>query len=283
MILGHFEYLDKWMMSNVWRGLASILILSISISCSNFRKIEKSDDWRVKYEAGLNYYAKKDYYRSSVLFEQILPIVRGLPEGEKVEFNLAYCQYNEKLYLLASDQFKTFFETYGRSAMAQEAYFMYAYSLYASSPDYKKDQSSSIEAMNAMQTFLNRYPGSQFMNQAIEVITESQEKLEKKGFENARQYIKLRMYKAAVESFDNFKQNFPDSKYLEEAAYLKVEAEFELANISIPSKQLERYTAALTYYQELVDNFPNSIYLKQAERYYTESLSKVNKFKNNKV
>jgi outer membrane protein assembly factor BamD len=56
-----------------------------------------------------------------------------------------------------------------------------------------------------------------------------------------------------------------------------------LANISIPSKQLERYTAALTYYQELVDNFPNSTFLKQAERYYTESLSKVSKFKNNKV
>jgi outer membrane protein assembly factor BamD len=120
-------------------GWLSILILSISISCSNFRKIEKSDDWRVKYEAGLNYYAKKDYYRSSVLFEQILPIVRGLPEGEKVEFNLAYCQYNEKLYLAC-------FRSVQRHSLKpmeevpwlQEAYFMYAYSLYASSPDYKR-------------------------------------------------------------------------------------------------------------------------------------------------
>lgn len=237
----------------------------------------------MKYEAGLNYFAKKDYYRSSILFEQILPIVRGLPEGEKVEFNLAYCQYNEKLYLLASDQFKTFYETYGRSSMAEEAYFMYAYSLYASSPDFKKDQSSSIEAMNAMQTFLNRYPGSRFMNQAVEVITTSQEKLEKKGFENAKQYIKLRMYRAAVEAFDNFKQNYPDSKYLEEAAYLKVIAEFELASVSIPSKQLERYTTTLEFYKELVDNFPESQFLKQAERYYSESLAKVNKLKPNKV
>lgn len=265
------------------RGTLSILILLISISCSKFRQIEKSEDWRVKYEAGLSYYAKKDYYRSSILFEQILPIVRGLPEGEKVEFNLAYCQYNEKLYLLASDQFKTFYETYGRSSMAEEAYFMYAYSLYASSPDYKKDQGSSIEAMNAMQTFLNRYPGSKFMNQAVEVITVSQEKLEKKGFENARQYIKLRMYRAAVEAFDNFKQNFPDSKYLEEAAYLKVGAEFEYANISIPSKQLERYSTTIEFYKELVDNFPDSQFLKQAERYYSESLAKVNKLKPNKV
>lgn len=257
----------------IW-GLTFLLITT---SCSNFRKIEKSEDWRVKYEAGLNYFAKKDYYRSSILFEQILPIVRGLPEGEKVEFNLAYCQYYERLYLLASDQFKTFYETYGRSSFAEEANFMYAYSLYVSSPDHNKDQNSSIEAMNAMQNFLNRYPGSQYMSQAVDVITSSQQKLEQKGFENARQYLKLRMYGAAVESLDNFKQNFPDSKYLEQAAFLKVEAEYLLADQSIPSKQLERYNATLEYYKELVDNFPNSSYLKDAERYYSESLSKVNK------
>jgi len=260
-----------------------ILVIALSASCSKFRKIEKSEDWRVKYEAGLNYFAKKDYYRSSLLFESILPIVRGLPEGEKVEFNLAYCQYNEKLYLLASDQFKTFYETYGRSAMAQEATFMYAYSLYASSPDHNKDQSSSIEAMNAMQNFLNRYPGSQFMNQATEVISVSQQKLERKGFENARQYMKLKMFGAAVIAFDDFKKNFPDSKFLEESAYLKVQAEFELAKISIPSKQLERFTNTVVFYKELVDNFPNSNFLKEAQRYYSESLSEVNKLKNNKI
>lgn len=260
-----------------------ILIVLFTAGCSNFRKIEKSEDWRIKYEAGLNYYAKKDYYHSAILFESILPIVRGLPEGEKVEFYLAYCQYNEKTYLLASDQFKTFYETYGRSQYAEEANFMYAYSLYSSSPDHNKDQSSSIEAMNAMQVFLNKYPGSQFMNKAIEVIDVSQDKLEKKGFENAKQYLKLKMYRGAIVAFDNFKKNFPDSKYLEEAAYLKVVAEFEFAEVSIPSRQFERYSTTLDYYKELVDNFPTSPFLKEAQRFYSESLSQVNKLKKNKI
>jgi len=265
------------------RTTTLILLVLFTVSCSKFRKIEKSEDWRVKYEAGLNYYGKKDYYRAAILFESILPIVRGLPEGEKVEFYLAYCQYNEKTYLLASDQFKTFYETYGRSQFAEEANFMYAYSLYASSPDHNKDQSSSIEAMNAMQVFLNKYPGSQFMNKAIEVITISQDKLELKGFDNAKQYLKLKLYKAAIVAFDDFKMNFPDSKYLEEAAYLKVVAEFELAKVSIPSKQLERYSMTLDYYKELVDNFPNSAFLKEAQRFYSESLNQVNKLKSNKI
>jgi outer membrane protein assembly factor BamD len=63
--------------------LAIILFALIAVGCSKFRRIEKSEDWRVKYEAGLNYFAKKDYYRASILFESILPIVRGLPRRRK--------------------------------------------------------------------------------------------------------------------------------------------------------------------------------------------------------
>src|SRR5258706_12228695 len=99
----------------------ALLVLFLSHSCSPFRKIEKSEDWRGKYEAGLNYYNKKDYYRAAILFEQIQAIVRGLPEGEKVEVYLAYCQYYEKTYLLASNQFKTFYETYGRDSFLEKA------------------------------------------------------------------------------------------------------------------------------------------------------------------
>ena len=86
------------------------LVLLGGFSCSKFRKIEKSEDWRVKYDAALTYYEKKDYYRASVLFDQIMPIVRGLPEGERVQFYLGYCQYYDKKYLFAAEYFKTFYE-----------------------------------------------------------------------------------------------------------------------------------------------------------------------------
>lgn len=256
-----------------------LLVALTSFSCSNFRKIEKSQDWRVKYEAGINYYEKEDYYRASVLFEQILPIVRGLPEGEKVQFYLAYCQYHDKLYLLASEQFKTFYETYGRSALAEEARFMHAYSLYRSSPNPNLDQTSSIEAMAAMQQFINRFPNSKFRDQAVEVIFTTQQKLEKKGFENARQYYRMKYYKAAIVALNNFKQNFPDSKYIEEAYYLVILAEFELAEQSLRSIQPERYRAVVDHYQEFLDRYPDSNFLREAEKLYAESLDHLNSLK----
>lgn len=258
-----------------------ILILGLftAFSCSKFRKIEKNPDWRVKYEAGLVYYAKKDYYRTSILFEQILPIVRGLPEAEKVQFYLAYCQYYEKLYLLAAEQFKSFYETYGRGTLSEEARFMYAYSLYKSSPGPSLDQSESIQAMTSMQDFLNRFPNSTFKDQSVEVIYTVQERLEKKGFENANQYVKMRQYKAAIVALDNFQKNFPDSKYLEESHYLVVQAKFELAEMSVLAKQRERYADVVESYKNFLDRYPESKLLKEAERYYTESNSKLTTLK----
>lgn len=256
-------------------------IILVVAGCSKFRKIEKSQDWRVKYEAGLNYYDKKDYYKASVLFEQILPIVRGLPEGEKVQFYLAYCQFYDRLHLLASEQFRTFYETYGRSTLAEEARYMYAYSLYASSPGANLDQTSSIEAMAAMQEFLNRYPNSKFRDKAIEVIFDTQEKLEIKGFNNAYQYYKMRSYKAAIVALNNFKDNYPDSKYIEEAFYLVVVSEYRLAQQSIYTKQSDRYKAVVDHYKEFVDRYPQSKFLKDAEKLYAESIEKLSQFKTN--
>lgn len=134
--------------------------------------------------------------------------------------------------------------------------------------------------MNAMQNFINQFPESEYRDRANEVIVVSQQKLEEKGFENAKQYLKTRMYKAAVIAFDNFRKNFPDSHYLEEIAYLRVEAEFRLAHQSLPNLQLERYNIVVTYYQELVDSYPQSKYLKDAEKMYSESLDRINKLKN---
>lgn len=250
--------------------------IAISIlSCSKFRKIEKSDDWRVKYEAAIQYYEKEDYYRASLLFEQIKPIIRGLPEGEKVEFYLGYCHYNQEYYLLASHQFKQFYETYARSEYALEAQYMYAYSLYANSPSYNLDQTSSYEAIAAMQTFINRYPTSKFRDDATKVIDELQQKLEKKGYENAKQYFKMERYSAAIVAFETFVNDFPDSEFKEEVSYLKFVAQYNYADRSIQSKQLERFRKANDYYLAFIDAYPESDYIKEAEKKYGTSLQKV--------
>jgi outer membrane protein assembly factor BamD len=267
-----------------FRQVLSLGLMLLLLSCSTkFRKIQKNEDWRIKYEAALNYYEKKDFYHASVLFEDIRPIVRGLPEGEDVEFSLAYCHYNEGNYILAAESFKSFYEVYGRSQHAQESSYMYAYSLYASAPPSNLDQESGREAMDAMQNFLNRYPDSEFTERAIEVINVSQSKLEEKAFTNAKLYLRVKNYKAAVIALKNFSQDYPDTQLLEESSFLRVDAQFKLATMSMPNLQAERYNTVVEFYLEFVDKYPNSKYLKDAEKIYVQSLSKINQFKKNKT
>ena len=68
---------------------------------------------------------------------------------------------------------------------------------------------------------------------------------------------------------------------MEEVAFLKVEAQFKLAEQSLPSLQKDRYSAVIEFYTELVDNYPQSPFLKEAEKYYSQSITKVNQYKTN--
>lgn len=259
--------------------LQVIILLSLTLvtltNCSKFRKIQRSEDVMYKYEASLKYYEEEDYYRASLLLEEIIPILRGRPEGEKAQFTFAYCYFYQKQYLLSAHYFKTFYTTYSRSEMAEEAEYMYAYSLYRQSPNSSLDQSSTLEAITAMQTFLNKHPYSTFSKEADELIGDMQEKLEAKAFANAKQYHTLRRYKAALIAIESFRQEYPDSDYIEEIEFLEVESQFLLAEASISSKKLERYRETLTLYESFVDTYQESKYLNRAQFYYEQSRDRI--------
>lgn len=263
--------------------LGLVSILAFGACAGKFRKIQKSTDWKVKYNAAVEYYENQDYYKASILFEEVIPLMIGLPEAEKAQFLFAYSHYYQGNRLLSAHYFKTFFDTYRRSEYAEEALFMQAYSLFKESPKYNLDQGSTIEAVNAMQNFINIYPYSKYKDQANEIIDQLQLKLEVKAFEKAKQYYKLDNLHAAVVAFESFQERYPDSEMVEEAAYLKIDAQYRYAAQSILSKQRERYQLVIEYYEYLIDNFPNSIYVKEAEKIYDQTIKALSELQTNNI
>jgi len=253
---------------------AVLLCLS---GCSKFNRMLKSNDWKEKYQAALDYYNEKDYYRATVLFEDVLPIIRGTSEGEKAQFYHAYCYYYRDQFILSASYFKTFYDTYNRGNYAVEAYFMYAKSLYMQSPIINLDQTSTREAMANMQLFINRYPTSPLRQEATDLIDEMQKKLEKKGFDGAYIYYRMRRFRAAAIAFDNFSKDFPDSDYVEEALFLQLKCEYRYAQESIASKQKERFLTVVDYYDAFVDKYATSKFLPEAQDIYESSLDKISK------
>lgn len=259
--------------------VAVFLVVSLSIlSCGEFRKIQKSADWKVKYEAAVKYYQEEDYNKSIILFEEILPIIKGTKEAETGNFYFAYSYFHRRQYILASHHFQEFVTIYGRSENVMEATYMHAYSLYLQSPDYQLDQTSTYEAVAAMQNFINNYPTSEYAADADRIIDEMQVKLETKAYNNAKLYHKLRRYKSALVAFENFKDDYPDSNYNQEIAYLNIEVSYDLAVASITNKQEERFQNTIEFYQEFIDKYPSSEYLKEAEKIYAKSIEEITKF-----
>ena len=252
-----------------------VFVLLLASSCSKFRKIQKSTDWKAKYAAALVYYEEEDYYKASVLLDQVLPIIKGTVDGEKATFLRAYSYYHQRQYILSASYFKDFFTVYSRSEYAVEAMYLHGHSLYMQSPDYSLDQTSTYEAIDAFQIFLNRHPYSEFAPKATTLIDELQRKLEKKNFENAKQYYKLERWEAARVAFETFEDDFPDSGLNEEVLYLAIDAEFSYAKASIRSKQKVRYKKTIELYERFVDKYPQSKFLKDAQDRYDQSLNQL--------
>lgn len=264
-----------------------VVVLVLSGCTTRLAKLERSSDFDELYKGAIAYYEQGKYGKAKILFEKISPYYRGTIEAEKVQFYWAYSEFYQKLYTLSAFRFKNFYQTYGRSEYAEEAEYMHAYSLYMSSPDSNLDQTSSEEAVVAMQNFLNRRPASQYYTRANEIIDELQVRFETKAYETAKLYHRLstglsfRNYlEAAIVTFDSFTADFPDSKYNEEMMYLLVETEFKLAENSISAKRKERFEKTIIYYNSLEDRFPESTYLAKAKTYYDQSrkaLAEINK------
>ncbi|MFT4031017.1 MAG: outer membrane protein assembly factor BamD [Siphonobacter sp.] len=249
------------------------------MSCGKFEKLRKHGTDEQKYQAALNYYKSGDWDKAVLLFEELKPILKGSDQQEMATFYEAYCNYHLQQYEVASFQFKRFFETFGRSDYAEEALYMSAYASHRASMPYYLDQASTLSAIDALQSFINTYPQSKFVEEAARIIKDDRQKLEKKAYERVKLYYKtsptnLQNFRAAVYGVTNFEKEFPDSDYIEELTFLRVQSQYDFAQNSLFTKQKERYDEVVKYYQDFVDHYPKSKFLKRAERFYDDSVKK---------
>jgi outer membrane protein assembly factor BamD len=269
------------------RFLVIVLAFSLfQLSCSKkFNQLQKKGTVDEKYKAAIDYYQKADYYKAGVLLEEITPLLKGDSTSERAQFYNAYCNYYQSNFQMSSYLFKTFYSTYNNSEFAEEAYYMYAYSMFKDAPPHNLDQTNTLTAIDALQTFINTYPDSKYANKCSQDLNDLRFRLELKAYEKAKLYFKTREpsflgrsnYKATVVSVENFRKDFPDSKFNEELSYLQILAQQELSDVSYFIKQRERYNEAINLHEKFIDRYPNSKYLKELDKIYEKSLKGLEK------
>ncbi|MDO8968878.1 MAG: outer membrane protein assembly factor BamD [Algoriphagus sp.] len=251
--------------------LKSLLFLSVLFliaSCGPFAKLEKSTNWEELYNGANKYYQEGEYSKAIILYEKVLPVIKGSEKAEMAEYNYANCHFKIKRYIESAGYFNSFYRTYNRSPLAEEALFMHAYSLYLDAPDFNLDQQSSREAVAAIQQFVTRFPESASYERAMDMLIDLEGRFEDKAFSEAQMYYRLKdglfpgdFYRACIVNFQNFAKDYPESKRNEELGYKLVEVGFGYAKNSAFDKKEERLNDAIRFASNFYRKYPSSAYL----------------------
>ena len=246
----------------MFRIFIIVFLSSTLLSCNEYQKLLNSTDNDTdKYNAAEKYYNDGEFRRANALIEQLIPSYRGKPQGERLVFFFADSYFQIKLYYSAAIQFENFIKSYPNSQRIQEAYFMEAKSYYMLSPLYTLDQDDTYTGIDKLQVFINRFPNSEYVSEALELMNDLQNKLEEKDFEISKQYYTIRDYTSAIKALDNFVADNPGTIFREEALYYKWLSQFEIAINSIESRIVDRVTELERSLDNFLRNYPDTIFI----------------------
>ena len=244
------------------RLLLLILLSFLIVSCNDYQKLLNSPENEVdKYNAAEEYYENGEFRRANALIEQIIPSYRGKPQGERLVFFFANSYFETRSYYSAAIQFENFIKSYPNSQRIQEAYFMEAKSYFMLSPLYTLDQDDTFTGIDKLQVFINRFPNSEYVAEALELMEQLQNKIEKKEFEVSKQYYTIRDYTSAIKSLDNFIADNPGTIFREEALYYRWLSQYEIAVNSIESRISERVTELERSLENFLRYYPDTIFI----------------------
>ena len=262
--------------------LQIILVTLILVSCGEYQKVLKSDDYNYKYEQAVVYYENGDYNRAMPLFNELSLVMKGTSKIQEVNFYYAYCNYSTGDNLMAAYLFRNYTINFPNSKHTEECAYMGAYCYYNEAPIYSLESVNTHRAIKELQSFANRYPESDRVDKCNELIDELRAKLSLKAFENAKQYYITSNFKSAIIALDNVLIDFPSFGNREEVHFLIVKSTYLLAINSISIKVEERLMATLEAYSHFNDNYPDSVYLEELEATYNKTQTSLTELKQNK-
>lgn len=247
-------------------------------SCSEYQKAIKSEDIKTKFDMGTRMYEAGKWNKANRIFRQIVPNYAGKPQAEKLMYMYAKSFYEMRSYLEAGYQMGRFEQSYPRSEKVEEIAFLSAKSYYMVSPVYSKEQQETVEALEKLQLFVNKYPDSEYLPKANQLIKELDYKLERKAFEIAKQYNSIAYfessdYEAAIKAFDNFLADYPGTSFREQAMFYRLDSAYKLGINSIKTKKEKRLNTAINYYNSFNKFYPNSEFKEDVDKMNSDMIA----------
>ncbi|MBB3949200.1 outer membrane protein assembly factor BamD [Aureimonas jatrophae] len=140
----------------------------------------------------------------------------------------AFASYRSGDYDEAEGSAKRYLALYPGSEDAAYAQYIIGLSYYRQMPDITRDQTDTAKAVQAMQEVVDRYPNSEYAEDARTKIRVGSDQLAGKEMQVGRYYLERREYIAAINRFKSVVDVFPKTRHVEEALARLTEAYYAM-------------------------------------------------------
>jgi outer membrane protein assembly factor BamD len=140
----------------------------------------------------------------------------------------AFANYRQGNYDEAINAGKRYVQLYPSTPDAAYAQYIVGLSYFRQIRDITRDQKESRRAIEAMQEVENRWPDSEYVDDAREKIRFARDQLAGKEMQVGRYYLERREYIAAVKRFRYVVENYSNTRHVEESLARLTEAYYAM-------------------------------------------------------
>lgn len=176
------------------------------------------------YNEGFRYLERREFDRAAAFFDEV---ERQHPFSEwarRAMLMAAFANYQANRYDEAISDAERFIALHPGNASAPYAYYLIALSHYERIYDVGRDQSTTRNALDALQQVVRRYPDTPYAQDARIKIEMTQDHLAGKEMDVGRWYMRNGYYLAAINRYQNVLRDYPRTSHVPEALHRLVES-----------------------------------------------------------
>jgi len=193
----------------------------MAISCGGKKDVTQYMTSKEHYEYAMRYFQKKNWTKAQEEFSLVTYKYSGSDVADDAQYYVAECNFMLKDYVSAASDFDRLVTSYPKSEWVEMAMYRLVLCYYDLSPGYALDQRFTLDALNAIQNFLDLFQHSERRAEVEKYHAEIKTKLAKKHFESANIYRKLGEYDAAIVYYDQVITDYYDGPFVKEAQFWK--------------------------------------------------------------
>jgi outer membrane protein assembly factor BamD len=242
------------------KSLLKLFIISACLVLPASAALKKGKDRTVDCSKKLNeallLYKNKRYSQAQLKLSDMKVQCNGSSVMDSVLYYLGMTDIFTKKYIEARTEMELLVQDYPQSAFFNEAKFRIPYCVYKQSNSFERDQKETEEAIRLFRDYLTETSSTGWeIDSARFYYKDAIEKMAKKEFQAAKFYERVEKYEAAVVYYRTFLNDFPESKFSDEA-------QLNLLQVLV---HLERNAEAQEALDEMVAKNTNPDLLKKAK------------------